>query len=75
MGEDIKWKAFFMQRVALKKGKNKMYIESFGFLSDILYDLLFCLIIVRVWRKFVDPFLSKIWSGETAEECGDATGL
>lgn len=37
-----------MQRVALKKGKNKMYIESFGFLSDILYDLLFCLIIVRV---------------------------
>jgi len=52
MGEDIKWKAFFTQRVVLnlKKRKNKMYIESFGFLSDILYDLLFCLIIVRLTK-------------------------
>jgi len=55
-----------------KKGMRDVY-RIFGFLSDILYGLLFCLIIVHL-TNFVDPFLFDVRSGGTAEECGDATG-
>lgn len=54
MEEDIKWKAFFAARRIKfnRRGKKKWDVyRIFGFLSDILYDLLFCLIIVHLTKE------------------------